>query len=585
MMRPRLNRLSATCLVLLALLLPGQPNPGVHASTNIANVVGYFGMVGVVKDDNGNPMLAVYGADGGIIRDIGYMGVGDYVNARLMTADQYRTLQKLLATYKTDHDASRDGLAVGATLMTRDQYLSQVFRTPTGLNVITPPLLYPETASVLVIAAYKILRPNPVYANMVLMEFPADLTQNIDLENTNRRALILNAQGQVIYQSDHDISVKAEVYKDRNATDGNKRLWSPRGVPMEAWPYGGGGSNENGEFSVTAVMPPCPGFRFEYKIPITAKIPLVNFNPKNGMIMTDFAGYNHYHTCVGYGEVPLGATLMDQLARINAIGIVAALATPVNKVTFWTSTMQLAAVGSLPPRVSLGTATHYHPETGLLTSISKTDLENTDIYIYRVSNGQLVAEIKGLEQKDPATTSGSASTTYRGVHDDQIDTASFGFSSLILGANDFQTNRYLANRLAKDNIDRSPWAPSKSGYGGYRGLKPDFLRPGEQLNIIAINRATGYIGTRTTRIFGIALPATPIQLQPPNLKIFASRDFEDKQGLTKDTPDARHHYLLVPEKRNPTSPIPKRTTIRHTNTHNKKYIALTRQNRSVSAQK
>ena len=120
-------RLLSPWMVVIALLLPGQMQPGLQASTNVSFAVGYFGAVGIATDDNGNPMLAEYGADGGIIQNIGYLGVGDYVNARLMTAAQYRTLQQLYLKYKEDHGPTRDGLAVGATLMSRQQYLSQVF--------------------------------------------------------------------------------------------------------------------------------------------------------------------------------------------------------------------------------------------------------------------------------------------------------------------------------------------------------------------------------------------------------------------------------------------------------------------------
>ncbi|MBI3186466.1 MAG: hypothetical protein HYZ31_01190, partial [Gammaproteobacteria bacterium] len=77
---------------------------------------------------------------------------------------------------------------------------------------------------------------------------------------------------------------------------------------------------------------------------------------------------------------------------------------------------------------------------GMLQTISKTDLENTDIYIYRVSTGQRIAELEGLEDSGGASeidggllTGYNGASTYRGVHENET-IATFGFTSLVLGA-------------------------------------------------------------------------------------------------------------------------------------------------------
>ena len=118
----RLLRTYLLALGLTGLLLPDMRGSGVYASTNAGFAVGYFGVVGIVRDDAGNPKLAEFGGDGGFVSDLGTMGVGRFIGASIVSAADYRNLQQLLATYRADHDASRDGLAVGATLMTRNQY-------------------------------------------------------------------------------------------------------------------------------------------------------------------------------------------------------------------------------------------------------------------------------------------------------------------------------------------------------------------------------------------------------------------------------------------------------------------------------
>ena|GEM_PF-6251608 len=125
--------------------------------------------------------------------------------------------------------------------------------------------------------------------------------------------------------------------------------------------------------------------------------------------------------------------------------------------------------------------------------------------------------------------------------------ATFGFSSLLLGARDF-SSPYLENKLDKADAFRRPWLPSKTGTQGFDGQKPDFLRPGELVQVIAINRATGYIGTtkiRTSATNEIAIEH-PIHLGPPNLTIMAGRAFEDCSGLiAPDTLIRDNYYQLL----------------------------------------
>ncbi len=83
-----------------------------------------------------------------------------------------------------------------------------------------------------------------------------------------------------------------------------------------------------------------------------------------------------------------------------------------------------------------------------------------------------------------------------------------------------------------------PWLDSE-GNGAFDTKNvPNFVRPGEGLQIVVINRATGYMGTQNIIIqpSGTVLePPTPILMGPPNLKIIASREFEDYNELTRET--------------------------------------------------
>lgn len=176
---------------------------------------------------------------------------------------------------------------------------------------------------------------------------------------------------------------------------------------------------------------------------------------------------------------------------------------------------------------------------GLLKTISTTDLEDTDVYIYRASTNQLLAQLEGLVKRDEndnnIVISGSDNDSpllYKGVHKDE-STATFGFSSLLIGG----VSSDLFSRFKADvGVDRRrPWAPSESGAADFSdGNRPDALRPGEEVKIIAINRATGYIGTQTVRLKEIFnIPTNAILLDKPNLKIIATRTYSDEAGLSK----------------------------------------------------
>jgi len=131
------------------------------------------------------------------------------------------------------------------------------------------------------------------------------------------------------------------------------------------------------------------------------------------------------------------------------------------------------------------------------------------------------------------------------VHTDE-PVATFSFASLMVGAasHDFTSGRGAPT----ENALRRPWKSSESNATNFDAdIPPDFLRPGETVRLIAINRATGYMGTKSVRLAenysqGDGLLQHEIQLYPPNLKVIATRTFKDQAGLTKDE---RHENQLI----------------------------------------
>lgn len=161
---------------------------------------------------------------------------------------------------------------------------------------------------------------------------------------------------------------------------------------------------------------------------------------------------------------------------------------------------------------------------GLLESINKEDVKNTDFYVVRVSDGRLIAERLGMHEQEE-----------RGGYTfgDNVDRGSFFYSQMLYGS--------------AGQFGRPPGFSRKfEDVQSHAGINPelherkaDHLKPGDQIRIFAINRATGYMGSVDTYIRGsgengdLSFPIEPILMGPPNLRIWAERNYEVKHGLTK----------------------------------------------------
>lgn len=85
----------------------------------------------------------------------------------------------------------------------------------------------------------------------------------------------------------------------------------------------------------------------------------------------------------------------------------------------------------------------------------------------------------------------------------------------------------------------------------YQKRNANHLKAGEYVTVVAINRATGYMASQTVPLKAASdnnnqLLNVPIGelLMPPNLKIWAERNYKVQAGLTKDE---KRHYLIGSE--------------------------------------
>ncbi len=173
----------------------------------------------------------------------------------------------------------------------------------------------------------------------------------------------------------------------------------------------------------------------------------------------------------------------------------------------------------------------------LLSQINEDDLQNTDIYVIRESDGTLITERRGLNTDDYHYTSNLS--TWDGQFTYTIPIVNnyearnkFGFTSFT------GLRRYGPNHESGFKA----WQQVSNMNPKFYEREADHLRIGEKVKIVAINRATGYMGSITTAVKSggssgssqlLSFDISNIIMEPPNLKVWAKRSSEVKYGANK----------------------------------------------------
>ena len=169
--------------------------------------------------------------------------------------------------------------------------------------------------------------------------------------------------------------------------------------------------------------------------------------------------------------------------------------------------------------------------TGVLKSISTEDLRNTDLLFFRESTGQLILERRGLKPEE---------AEYRNAIEYDEDAKQVAYRVMLRGSHDYNLN-------IGGGVDRrqsfEEWATDYQLTEPFAKREADHPRPGEFIKVVAINRATGYMGTARVMLTSAAennlvaglldVEVPHIVMTPPNLKIWAQRDYEVDAGLNE----------------------------------------------------
>ncbi|RCU52636.1 hypothetical protein DU002_01305 [Corallincola holothuriorum] len=173
-----------------------------------------------------------------------------------------------------------------------------------------------------------------------------------------------------------------------------------------------------------------------------------------------------------------------------------------------------------PDFVRLADKQKNFASTGYLESISKDDLTNTDILVFRESTGELVVARRGLSDAE----SGNSKT---GLTKDDT----FYYRMAMRGGRN-SLNNVGAGKKFNERYD--DWATRNGFADAFKERKSNLLKPGEWVKLVVINRATGYMATQRVELKNLTQGSVvpQITLTPPNLKIWAERKYKVEQGLT-----------------------------------------------------
>lgn len=168
----------------------------------------------------------------------------------------------------------------------------------------------------------------------------------------------------------------------------------------------------------------------------------------------------------------------------------------------------------------------------LLSRISERDLADTDIYVFRESDGSLIMERKGLGLDGNAQLIGV-----------DYETGQFAYTLRIVGGRGRLSSGAVGD---VDDAEFGQWQMDEGVVSSSSTLyqrAADHLRPGEVVRIIAINRASGYLGAVTETLeassagggdLDIAFDVRDIQMMPPNIKVWAERKRKSQLDMSDE---------------------------------------------------
>jgi hypothetical protein len=413
---PVRTAIAGVLLVLLMLAITGL----VRADSSRSKTGAVMARSVVVDPSTGQPILVEYNEDGS---EAGVLALppayqSNVGSLSVMAGSEYQSHKDRLDLYL---DQYAEGLASGAQLMDRNQFLTSTFVAADGQTSITRPPLDATVKSVLVRAQG--LRSRPSSQDLILLSFPVNLAQNYPADNA--RSLLLDADGNVIASSTHTIGYRVGFFGDASApqealSSRTRRAGDPIFGPVpgikvsvsDAYPGGVGATDNEGRYSFRYYLPTCPLGGFEFTTDVYAELPYQSFLPLGSPMSTYYLRRQDWDTC--YASLvpgPLGLVPTYQEAELSD---------PIVNVDFYVDVLFLTGKVGLEnlngEEVALGDDTQYRAFT------EAEELQRTITYYDFNADGTPDTVVHGTV-KDVIQTDGSTVNRFVAENTPQLWTA------------------------------------------------------------------------------------------------------------------------------------------------------------------
>ncbi|NMY42812.1 LamG domain-containing protein [Pseudomonas sp. WS 5013] len=548
----------------------------------------------IVPGPSGRPVYVEYNTSGKEAAEIGE-ATGPLERAKVMPAASYRAYLQRLSDARERYPESQ--------VMKASEYRGKTFKTVTG-ETIKKPSISMATLTVLVRADEQLFSTDG--RDLLLLELPI----KSDVQpSSSSQSLLVSEQGDILHQTANTIGYRVGFHgKDGKVNenlgrDRESKIYGPlAGVPIQMWWEAATLTRDDGRYALSYLLPPCPGFTFDYKTDAYLELYYKRFNPRGRNFVPYYIVRPDWDFCFGL-----------EVYSWTVMGIKATMATPAEpNIDFPLDLMVLDGAATLRG-AKLGNKTEYSSETGerghylqqkydfdgdekpdlvvpgkkvkkevdgkerevfiktsleeaelqgiylssryesvpanteetapdftrlidtapdfqdraLLETISEADLRDTDIYVFRESNGQMIAERRGLHESE-------LYKSYSGV---DANEGSFRYTIHLRGEKEGLFSIYGIDQGGKNF---SKWQSAGGFKEEFQKRNANHLKPGEMVRIIAINRPTGYMGSLRYRLESadasggfMGFTGQRIEMAPPNLKVWAERKNKIEQGMTK----------------------------------------------------
>lgn len=240
----------------------------------------------VMNPDTDEPYLVEFDLEGNEVGEVDIKGAS-VLDVNILQAADYFFYETQLESFK---EANKETLAKGAELLGRNEYEQREFRLADNKTVISKSDLPEGINSVLVRGQSNRLVNNS--EQLVLLEFPFDMTQNFILLS-NEKSLIVNKKGQIITSSSNRIGYRTGFFGDPTEPQNSRgyrvgpddKVFGPiEGVKVnvDEFVYRAGvdATDEEGKYSFRFYMPFCPPGGFSFTTDVWAQLRYQNFLPR-----------------------------------------------------------------------------------------------------------------------------------------------------------------------------------------------------------------------------------------------------------------------------------------------------------------